>query len=77
MKIELEIPDDDLKDILIDRLADRILSEYMEPAHLSYTDREAHQKKKVNEILNKIDWKKAAPTLSEMIIRKFFEKGMM
>lgn len=75
MKIQLEIDEQELKDLVLSRAADKIIDYLFEPPYdVPYEQRDAIRKKRLEDILKKIDWKNAGKQLSETVVQKFFTK---
>lgn len=75
MKIEIVIPDEEIKEKVIDEISKRICENIWNGGDLDSTDwdkRMALTKKRQQEILAKIDWKNAGSQLSETVVQKFF-----
>lgn len=76
MKIELEIPEDMLLKEIVDRIATEAIHHLLEPAHVKWDARQNHKRQKLQQIVDTINWKDAGSYLSEVIVKKFFEKQL-
>jgi len=76
MTITINIADEDLKELVVSRLADKALDELLEPEHLElgWDERKKYKNKILSKITSTIDWKNAGNHLSEVVVKKFFEK---
>jgi hypothetical protein len=68
MKIQIEIDESELKELIIQTIAERAAQS------MWGNDYESDIKEKRKAILDKINWKNASNQLSEVVIQKFFSK---
>ncbi len=75
LKLELDLGE--IKTLVQDKVVDALFDRLMEgPADLDWEQKQVYREKELTKILNKIDWKNAAPALTEAVVKKFFEGNM-
>lgn len=75
MKVEINIDEEELRQLVLNRLQDRIMNELWEESYdygVSSEERKRNTIAKRQKILNQIDWKNAGKLLSDAVIQKFF-----
>ena len=75
MKIQIEIDEQEIRQIVMDQLASEAFKQIWEAHDIEDWDtRKEVAKKRRMEIVSQVDWKKGGPQIGEVVIRKFFEK---
>lgn len=75
MKLEIEIPEDMIRELVVKSVADLLLKRITEVDFEEESDWDKRKEKtqqKQRALLEKIDWKNAGSQLSETVIQKFF-----
>ncbi len=81
MKFELEIDDQELKQMILQRLADKVLSyawdtDWDETSGMNSSQISSFKQKKRQAFLDKINWTQVADKLGETVVQKMFLRLM-
>jgi len=76
MKIQIDIPDDEIKERVVSMIAEKMVELLIDgDSELGWEEQKKDGVRRRNKILDKINWSKATTQLNNEIVKKFFEKA--